>query len=240
MLVPLAALSRTHTRGGGDWTSATALAVYAVTFSYAYATIDVVAGALLLFGAVQATMIGLALWQGDRATPPEWGGLGCALAGLVYLASPGLTAPPVLGSALMVTAGVAWGFYTLRGRSTISATAANAGNFSRAAPLALAVSVVATAQAPVTLTSTGVVLGIVSGALASALGYVVWYAALPGLTAIRAATVQLSVPVIAAAGGIVLLGERLSARLFVAATLILGGVGLAVLKRAAARDSRTP
>jgi drug/metabolite transporter (DMT)-like permease len=231
MLVALAAFPRHPHRAHRNWISSAALAVYALTFSFAYVTLDVGTGALLLFGMVQTTMIGAALWQGDRVTSREWLGLACALGGLVYLVSPGLTAPPLVGSALMMTSGTAWGLYTLRGRSMRDAIATNAGNFVRAVPLALAVTAVAVAQANVTVSATGVLLGVVSGALASALGYIVWYAALPGLSAIRAATVQLSVPVIASAGGILLLDERLTLRLVVAAILILGGVGLAVSKR---------
>lgn len=216
----------------GNWGSATALAVYAVAFSFAYISLDASIGALLLFGSVQATMIAAAIVGGERTSWEEWTGLIVALAGLVYLVSPGLTAPPAVGAALMVAAGIAWGIYTLRGRGSVAPVLATAGNFVRSAPLALAVSA-AVALAGVTPHARlpGVGLALASGVLASGFGYVLWYAALRYLTAVRAATVQLLVPVLGAAGGTVLLGESLSPRLLVASSLILGGVLFAVTRR---------
>jgi drug/metabolite transporter (DMT)-like permease len=233
VLGTLAAIDRR--RGGiagGNWASATALAVYAVAFSYAYVSLEAGMGALLLFGTVQATMILAALSGGERTSRQEWVGLMMALAGLIYLVSPGLAAPPAIGAALMAAAGVGWGVYTLRGRGSPAPVLTTAGNFVRSAPLALAVSaLVALGGGRPMATAAGVSLALASGVLASGFGYVLWYAALRDLTAVRAATVQLVVPVLGAAGGIVLLGESLSPRLALATMLILGGVGVAVARR---------
>jgi drug/metabolite transporter (DMT)-like permease len=232
----LGALVAFRTRGGGkpagSWASAIALAVYAVAFSYAYVTLEAGIGALLLFGTVQATMIVVALSGGERASWQEWAGLAIALAGLTYLVSPGLTAPPPSGAALMIAAGVAWGVYTLRGRGSVAPVLATAGNFARSAPLVLAVSAgVAVAGGRPRASTGGIALALASGVLASGFGYVLWYSALRYLTAVRAATVQLVVPVLGAVGGILLLGESLSSRLALASVLILGGVAVAVTRR---------
>jgi drug/metabolite transporter (DMT)-like permease len=223
----------------GSWGSAAALAAYAVAFSYAYVTLDAGMGALLLFGAVQATMIAVALASGERTSSREWIGLASALAGLIYLVSPGLAAPPLAGAALMLSAGAAWGIYTLRGRGTTAPVLGTAGNFARGAPMAIAVSAAAAlGGATPRATAAGVALALASGVLASGFGYVVWYAALRYLTAVRAATVQLLVPVLGAVGGILLLGEAVSTRLIIAALLILGGIGVAVSGRR--RPASTP
>jgi len=242
VLLPLAAAWRSEGSGSahGNWTSAAALAVYAVLFSFAYVSLDVGTGALLLFGAVQATMIGVALAQGERAQPLEWAGLVSALAGLVLLVLPGLTAPPLIGSSLMLGSGVAWGIYTLNGRGVSRPAAATAQAFLRASPVAVAVSgAAALGGDAVTISAAGIGLALASGVLASGLGYVVWYAALPGLGAIRAATVQLAVPVIAAAAGVVFLGEAVSPRLLLTGALILGGVGIALAGRSDVRRLRS-
>jgi drug/metabolite transporter (DMT)-like permease len=233
VLAIIAALRAPRTwTASGNWGSATALAAYAVTFSYAYVSLEAGIGALLLFGAVQATMIMVALIRGERTSWQEWIGLATALAGLVYLMSPGLAAPPPAGAALMVTAGIAWGIYTLRGRGGVAPVLATAGNFVRGAPLALAVSAaVALSGERPTATVVGIALALASGVLASGFGYVLWYTALRHLAAIRAATVQLVVPVLGAFGGIMLLGESFSRRLALASLLILGGVGIAVARR---------
>ena len=166
-----------------------------MAFSYAYVSLEAGIGALLLFGTVQATMILAALSEGERTSWQEWTGLAVALAGLIYLVSPGLAAPPPLGAALMVAAGAAWGVYSLRGRGSGAPVLATAGNFARSAPLALAVSaVVALGGGRPAATALGVALALASGVLASGFGYVLWYAALQHLTAVRAATVQLVVP----------------------------------------------
>jgi drug/metabolite transporter (DMT)-like permease len=213
----------------GGWPAALALAVYAVGFSYGYVSLEAGMGGLLMFGAVQATIIGGALWRGARAGIAEWLGLALALVGLIYLVAPGLTAPPLVGAALMLGAGVCWGAYTLVGRSTLDPLASTTANFLRATPLAVAVSLAAfLAGEEVVITAGGAGLAIASGALSSALGYAIWYAALPGLGSIRAASVQLLVPVLTAIGGVVLLDEAVTVRLAVGTVLILGGVGLAV------------
>jgi drug/metabolite transporter (DMT)-like permease len=214
---------------GGDWTSALALFAYAAAFSFAYISLPAGTGALLLFGAVQATMLLAGLWAGERLGIAQAVGLALAIFGLVFMLLPGLAAPPLLGAVLMLAAGVAWGVYSLRGRKGSDPAVTTTGNFLRAAPFALTVSVLLLPRLHVDLTGVGYALA--SGALASGLGYVVWYAALQGLTATRASVVQLSAPVIAAFGGVLLLGESVTPRLLVASVAILGGVALAVMKR---------
>ncbi len=213
---------------GGDWASAVALFLYAIAFSFAYLRLSAGTGALILFGAVQLTMILAGLRSGERPPALEWAGIVLALGGLVYLVLPGLAAPSPIGAALMASAGVAWGVYSLFGRTRgrHDPMLATTANFTRAVPLALAVSLVRIGR--VEATGRGVVLAVVSGAVTSGLGYVVWYAALRGLTATRAAAVQLAVPVIAAAGGAAFLAERVSSRLVVAAVAILGGIAAAI------------
>lgn len=220
-------------RAAGSWRAATALFLYAVPFSLAYVTLSAGTGALVLFGAVQVTMIGVGLHQGERPKPIEWAGLAVALGGLAYLVAPGLAAPSPVGAALMATAGVAWGVYSLLGRGGGDPLATTAGNFLRAAPLALLVTlVVGLLAAPrLSATGTGVTLAMVSGALTSGVAYALWYAALPRLSATAAATVQLSVPVLAALGGVGFLGEAVTLRLTVASVLVLGGVGWALAGR---------
>ena len=228
-LITTATGRATAIRTQGNWRSATWLFLYAVPFSFAYLTLSTGSGALLLFGAVQATMILAGLVAGERPHPLEWTGLAVALGGLVYLVLPGLTAPPPGGSALMLTAGVAWGCYSLRGRGNGDPIGTTTGNFVRAVPLALVVST--TLLTRVHCTPRGLALACASGAITSGCGYVVWYAALRGLTATRAATVQLSVPILAAAGGVVFLAEAISLRLVLSGVAILGGVGLALSGR---------
>ncbi|ANM31204.1 membrane protein [Acidobacteria bacterium Mor1] len=212
----------------GSWLSAAALFAYAITFSLAYLSLDAGTGALILFGCVQLTMIGAGIAGGQRPSGTEWSGTLIALSGLAYLVSPGLTAPAPLGAALMALSGIAWGGYSLRGRGARFPVAATSGNFSRSVPPALvALAAVAAAQG-LEASPRGAILALVSGAITSGLGYVLWYAALPSLTPTRAAVVQLMVPVIAGFGGVALLSEPLTLRLGLAAGLVLGGVGLAV------------
>jgi len=215
--------------GGGNWISAFALFAYAAAFSFAYVTLSAGTGALLLFGAVQATMIGWGLWSGERLQPRQLAGLLLAFAGLIGLVLPGVSAPSLDGSLLMVSAGIAWGVYSLRGRGGGDATRTTAGNFVRAVPLALALS--AATLAWTTVDGAGIAYAIASGALTSGVGYAIWYTTLKGLKATQAATVQLSVPVIAAFGGVLLLDESISLRLVLAATAILGGIALVILSR---------
>ena len=216
-------------RVAGAWPSATLLFLYAVPFSFAYTSLTAGTGALILFASVQATMMLSAIVAGERPHPWQWLGLVMALGGLVVLVLPGLTAPPLVGAALMAMAGIAWGAYSLRGRGTTDPLGETTSNFIRSVPLVLVVSLVTVPQLKVT--AGGILLASSSGAIASALGYVIWYAALARLTATRAAAVQLTVPLLAAAGGIVFLGETVPFRLGVSAFLILGGVGLALAAR---------
>ena len=191
----------------GNWASALALFTYAAAFSFAYISLSAGTGALLLFGAVQATMILWGLRQDERLQSIQVVGLTMASSGLVVLLFPGLSAPPVGGTILMLGAGVAWGVYSLRGKTGGDPIVATAGNFLRAVPFAAVLSVVLLKSARLDLAGLG--YAVVSGALTSGLGYVIWYGALPGLKAAGAATVQLSVPVLTAAAGILLLGEQL-------------------------------
>lgn len=213
----------------GTWPSAGFLFLYAITFSFAYLSLSTGAGALILFGSVQLTMITAALFSGERPHLLEWTGLFLALGGLVYLVFPGLKAPSPLGSTLMTVAGIAWGFYTLRGRGSSDPLADTASNFIRSVPFILVVSLFS--MKTVHISANGLLLAGISGAITSGLGYVIWYAALRGLTTTRAATVQLSVPILAAWSGIIFLAEAISFRLLLAGVLILGGIGLALLGR---------
>lgn len=215
--------------GGGNWLSAFALFVYAAGFSFAYVSLSAATGALLLFGAVQATMIGHGMWAGERLRSLQLAGLLLAFGGLLSLLLPGLSAPPLLGSVLMLSAGLAWGLYSLRGKGAGDPTLVTAGNFLRAVPMALALSLLMLNNRSIDALGFGYALA--SGALASGVGYAIWYTALPGLKATQAATVQLSVPVLAALGGIVFLGEVLTLRLIVASVAILGGIALVILER---------
>lgn len=228
----LALLARA--RGGspvpaGSWGSALALFAYAAGFSFAYVSLTASTGALLLFGAVQLTMIGQGFRAGERLRPPQLAGLVAALAGLVVLLAPGFSAPSPGGAALMIAAGVAWGVYSLRGRSAGAPLPVTAGNFLRAVPFALATSAALAGRR--SMDPAGLALAAVSGALTSGVGYAIWYSALRGLDATRAATVQLSVPVLASLGGALLLGERPTLRLALASVAILGGIALVILER---------
>jgi drug/metabolite transporter (DMT)-like permease len=218
----------------GTWASAAALFAYAAGFSLAYINLSAATGALLLFGAVQATMISYGFWNGDRLRGWQIVGFVCAVLGLVALLLPGLTAPPLHSAALMVGAGIAWGIYSLRGRGAGDATCATAGNFVRAVPFAAALSLVMLSRFSADVA--GVSYAIASGALTSGLGYAIWYTALKELKATSAATVQLSVPVIATIGGALLLGEHVTTRIVIASVAILGGIALVILNRARVAD----
>ena len=217
----------------GNWISALALLIYAAGFSFAYVAVAAGTGALLLFGAVQATMILWGLHKGERFRAIQILGLIVAMIGLVVLLFPGLSAPPLFGSILMLGAGVAWGVYSLRGKREKNPVTATTGNFIRAVPFAAAVSIIFFRWLDLDLA--GVTYAIISGAVTSGLGYVIWYSVLPSLTAASAATVQLSVPVLAAAGGILLLGEPITLRYLLASVAILGGIALVVLEKNRAR-----
>ena len=216
-------------RKAGSWSSALALFVYAAAFSFAYLSLSAGTGALLLFGAVQATMIIWGLRKGERLRIWQIVGLIFALGGLVALLFPGLSAPPVGGSILMLGAGVAWGIYSLRGQAAGDPVCETAGNFLRAVPLAVVLSIALLPWA--SLDRAGIAYAILSGAIASGVGYVIWYTALPGLKAASAATVQLSVPVLAAAGGIIFLSEPITLRFVFASVAVLGGIALVVIEK---------
>jgi drug/metabolite transporter (DMT)-like permease len=210
----------------GTWSSALALFVYAAGFSFAYVALSAGTGALLLFGAVQATMILWGLHKGERLNTIQIVGFIVAVTGLIMFLSPGLSAPPLAGSILMLGAGVAWGIYSLRGNGERNPVSVTAGNFVRAVPFATALGII---FAPWThLNLAGISYAIISGAVTSGLGYVIWYSALPGLKAASAATVQLSVPVLAATGGILLLGEPITLRYMLASVAVLGGIAVVV------------
>jgi drug/metabolite transporter (DMT)-like permease len=236
--VTLAALVRGRRAGPvplpGSWRSAAMLALYAVPFSLAYVSLTAGTGALLLFGAVQMTMLLATILRGERPGALQWIGVTLALGGLVYLVLPGITAPPLVAAVLMVLAGVAWGAYSLLGRGSADPLGETAGNFVRAVPFALGASVLMLGD--LHIESTGLLLAIASGAVASGLGYVIWYAALRSLSGFSASIVQLAGPVLAAAGGVVLLGERITPRLVLAGGLVLGGIALALVGQNARRS----
>ncbi len=208
----------------GDAISGFALFAYAACFSWAYLGLTAGTGALLLFGAVQATMLGVGLVRGTRWSARQAGGLTLALAGLVGLLLPGLSAPPPLPAALMLLAGVAWGVYSLRGRGVADPTAATAGNFIRAVPFALLACLLALPW--LRMDAAGAGYAVLSGAITSGLGYAVWYAALRGLSPQAAGSSQLAVPVITALAGLVLLDETISLRLGLGSLAVLGGIAL--------------
>ena len=216
-------------RSQASFLSAAALFAYAAAFSLAYLRLSAGVGALVLFASVQATMIGWGMRGGSRPTRAEWAGLAIALAGLVVLTRPGAVAPDPLGLGLMAVAGVAWGAYSLRGRSSLSPLVTTAGNFVRSVPFALIGFCIGWKEMHVS--PRGTLLAVASGALASGVGYSLWYLALPALGATRAALLQLLVPVLTAVLGIALLGEAMTERLAIASPMILGGVALAVLLR---------
>ncbi len=214
----------------GSWMSAAMLFTYAVCFSFAYVSLDTGIGALILFGMVQTTMVAGALWAGDRPSVPEWVGWLLAVSGFVYLVSPGLTSPSPFGSVLMGIAGIGWGIYSLRGRNEPFALAGTTYNFVRSVPLVIVVS--AMTLKDVHLSANGILLATMSGAITSGVGYSIWYTVLRSISSMQAAMVQLSVPVLAAAGGILFLAESVSLRLIISGLLILGGIFLAIFGKA--------
>lgn len=222
---------------GGRWSSACMLFLYAVSFSFAYITLHTGTGALILFGAVQITMILAGLLSGERLHGMEWTGVISAFAGFVYLVLPGVTAPSLSGFLLMTLAGAAWGMYTLKGRGSSNPLADTAGNFARTVPLIVVLALIAARH--MQLSPAGVIYAVLSGAVASGIGYTLWYTALAGLSATQAAVVQLLVPVIAAAGGVAFMSEAISLRLALSAVLILGGILMVTLGRYKKRPDST-
>lgn len=221
---------RNRSRTPANWRMVLMLFSYMAFFSFAYLTLSTGTGALILFGAVQLTMFAVALRSGEHFSAMSWFGLLFAFGGLLYLVLPGVTAPDPVGAMLMAVAGVSWGVYSLLGRGTTEPLAATAKNFIFAVPLVLAVSLIFLDNYHMTLE--GALLASASGGLASGIGYAIWYRALRGLTATRAATVQLSVPAIAALGGVVFMGEDITLRLLLATVATLGGVWLVLAQRA--------
>lgn len=227
------ALAVSHRKGSpraerGDLVSGAMLFGYAAAFSFAYVGLTAGAGALILFGSVQATMLVGASVSGQAPTPRQWLGLTLALGGLAYLVFPGLSAPPFVPALLMAIAGIAWGIYSLRGRRVLDPLRATAGNFLKASPLAIALALSFISSRH--FSAMGLLLAAISGGITSGLGYALWYTALPQIGATRAAIVQLLVPVVTAIAGILLLGEALTARLATASSVIILGVAIAVIR----------
>lgn len=216
----------------GSWLSAAALFFYAAPFSFAYLSLGAGTGALILFGAVQLTMLLVAIRRGQRPRPIQWLGIIVAFGGLAWLLLPGITAPSPVGATMMLVAGASWGVYSLRGHGASDALGLTAGNFARSLPLVLVLWLVALSQ--LHAEPAGILWATLSGAVASGIGYAIWYRALPYISSVTAAVVQLSVPLLAGLGGILLLGEQVTLRLAVAAVLVLGGIGVTIFGRRAA------
>lgn len=228
LVVRLSGESNKPQQAKGSWGSGFALFAYAAAFSLAYVSLSTGMGALILFGSVQVTMIGVALKSGEKLGPVQWTGLAAAISGFIYLVMPGISAPDPLGALLMCISGIAWGVYSVRGKGVSTPVVMTAGNFARSAPMAIIASTIAFSSAHLELF--GVLLALVSGIITSGLGYVLWYKALRSLTTTQASAVQLMVPAIAAFGGVAFLAEQVSFRLILGSALILGGVALAVIK----------
>ena len=221
--------NKTDSSTKGSWSASLMLFLYAITFSFAYITLDTGTGALILFGSVQITMILLSLISGDRLHITEWAGVTIAFIGFVYLILPGVRTPSAIGFLLMIVAGIAWGIYTLKGRGSDAPLRETAYNFLRTLPLVIILAIITVKNAHYSYE--GVLLAVLSGGIASGIGYTIWYMALGGLSATQAAVVQLLVPVIAALGGIIFVSEAVTLRLIVSATMILGGILMVVLGR---------
>lgn len=231
VLLLICTLQRKHVTG--TWAGGVALLAYAAFFSYAYIALSAGMGAVILFALVQLTMLGWGLFQGERLSTLQWAGFVVAIAALVWLVSPSIEAPPLLATAAMAIAGMGWGAYSLLGRGVSDPTAATAGNFLRASALGLPILALAISFAPEPLPQTdGILIAVVSGAVTSGLGYVIWYSVVKQLSASRAGIAQLSVPAIAAIGGVLFLSEPITLRFALSTLAILGGVGLAVLTAA--------
>jgi len=215
-------LSENQSKERGSWKSAIALFIYALFFSLAYLSLPSGTGALILFGLVQLTMLITGFIRSERMGRGQWICFLVALIGLVYLFSPGLTAPDLSGSLLMAASGVAWGFYTLAGKGSTAPIEMTAGNFIKATPLALLASLITLSK--IEVEAHGIILAVISGALTSGLAYSLWYKVLPTLTTTQAAILQLLVPLLATLGGIIFIRETFTLRIAIAGILILGGV----------------
>ena len=214
---------------GGSYLGGAALFGYAGAFSFAYVNLSTGTGALLLFGAVQVSMIGYGLWSGEHLRRLQFMGGSLAFAGLIWLLLPGVEAPPMLSAFIMLAAGLCWAVYSIIGKRASDPTAATAGNFLRATPFALLLFILLGNTE--SLTATGILCALASGALASGLGYALWYAVLPLLPTSTAATIQLSVPVLAALGGALFLNEALNLRFAISAIAVLGGIGVFIISK---------
>ena len=230
ILVVLSSGVRKKNLGHGNLISAFCLFAYAAAFSFSYVNIETGVGALILFACVQATMIGWSLYKGDRPSLFEWLGIMIAFGAFIWLVSPGLEAPDPLAAAMMAISGIAWGAYSLRGKSASDPLKATAGNFMLSVPMGLALLLITLSISQIT--TYGVILAIASGAITSGMGYALWYRVLPKLTATRASIVQLTVPIVAGIGGLVFLAEPLTFRFVLASALILGGVAISILIKA--------
>jgi len=229
MLIVLLTAKSDEKKSKGSWFSAAMLFIYAAAFSYAYVSLEAGTGALILFGIVQITMIAFSLLSGNKMSLTEWLGVVVALCGFLYLMLPGAKAPSILGFVLMTISGIAWGVYSIRGKTTKNPLQDTAYNFLRTIPFLLLL-LYFLLQEP-NYSKTGILLALFSGVVTSGLGYIIWYTALKGLTTIQASVVQLFVPVLAGLGGLILMNEAISFRLFVAALLILGGILLLIVKK---------
>ena len=225
--VLISALKLESTASTGSWCAALLLFIYAIAFSYGYITLDTGIGALILFGAVQVTMILASVLTGNKLHYSEWAGLSIAFAGFIYLVLPSLSTPSLSGFILMTVSGIAWAGYTLMGRGSKNPLSDTCFNFLRTLPLLLIL--VASTVDHAQMTSEGVLLAVLSGALASGVGYTLWYIALGSLTAVQAGVLQLLVPVIATIGGVILLNESVTLRLLVSTALVLGGILLVIV-----------
>lgn len=213
----------------GSWSGGLCLFLYAYAFSIAYVSLGAGIGALILFGAVQVTMFAYGWIRGERVDSRGVFGMLIAFIGLVALLLPGANSPQ-LGSALvMIASGVAWGVYSLLGRGAADPLAATTGNFVRALPGAALLAAYTIWRDEAFITGTGLTYALASGALASGLGYAIWYQVVKCLAAYQAATLQLTVPIMASIGGVMLLGENLTTRLVVISLVVLGGVAIAIL-----------
>jgi drug/metabolite transporter (DMT)-like permease len=238
-LIPISSLAvaaKMPTPTNGSWLSGFALFAYAGAFSLAYVSLSVGVGSLILFGSVQATMIGAALKSGETLRFSQWFGFVAAIGGFIYLVLPGISAPDPIGALLMCLAGIAWGVYSIRGKDVSAPIRMTAGNFLRAAPMALVISAVALSS--LQLQMAGVLLALLSGTITSGLGYVLWYRVLKSITTTQASVAQLLTPALAAFGGVLFLSEQLSARLIIASALIVGGVAVIMLKRRPKEESK--
>ena len=211
------------------WKSALSLFAYAIAFSYAYTLLDAASGALILFGSVQLTMIVASFCSGHRLKPLEWLGIALSFGGLAYLMLPSASSPSITGFALMALSGVAWGIYTLSGKQSRQPFLDTAHNFLLTLPLVVLLGIVTLAT--IEFTSFGALYALLSGVIASALGYTLWFKALPSLTATEAGVLQLSVPIITAIAGAILLSEAITLPLVISSALVLGGIALVIIAK---------